>query len=462
MAGVQGIPGCCCGMCETDASCVTCMPKKFCVNLVFDGGQSYCGDWDCTGDLCGELVFNCGRYSGSITCGDSSVDLTITIKRDDENNCVACLNSTCLGIDDDTMYACQQVSSGDDLDGMSWDFDDFYGCDTSCSNGGTITITESPVCTHGTCTGCGCVSKKACLLYQRIDTADGNDLCQAGKVVEFDCDYGNVEFETTVDCGGDTGIDIAISLDSIDQYDPDAACGFFLTSDFLYADAEEATVLDECPDYVVQWRLDSPDGDGTIVITLSKSDCGCECDGVIVPCCIYPIPISVTATLVNDGPRAADPTIPGDVERTDFCECLEGTTFPVVWNGDLEYPAWEGNVEWPCQAGLVNPMQKLYVHFFCDGPGVGCNQFATSIGFTPVTGRQCTTQYNEPLTVATPGWPQSGNDLTYPVLPCTCDPFYFVIRYADKLAGNNECCADLTPPIPGPIIGGSFKIIFTE
>jgi len=398
------------------------MPKWWCLALDFYGGDIYCGDWTCTGEFCGEFTANCGKLSGNMVCGDETIDILITIQKDIYGKCEVCLNSTCLGITDETYGACQSISSGEDLDGLTWDLDDLSGCSQYCDNTAVLTITKSQKCTPDNCIGCDCHTQQMCVKLLKEVYGDDDD-CGGTIIGEFNCD--TQELDVVVDCYPDD-VDLNFRIGPEDYADYASDCTIFLTSIDLGVTDLETTLVCSNGDLSAEWVITNPYGN--IVVSLSNLDCGCPCF-LNIDCGILELPEILYAHFDDTGVNGA---------------CGDGFVVPIYVQKDpnglpIENPFWlsTGHYEelpalnfGDCVGENGGLPTTVFVEFHCPTNFDPCDaQF--QVGWTNLDNSDGQAANNQCQDDSTPNSTDS----------CFLDPFEFVYS-SDTIFNTCLCCPD--------------------
>lgn len=344
---------CCCSECGVrtgSPQCCLCACKELCVTV--SGPANGCNQpsvCDCQG---ARAVFVWDEalcvWAGTITCGDSSIDLKFELKNCDEG-CFLCLSSTCLNLDGicptgaESDDDCKSFSTGLDKCGkyirncgqtagtnfpITWTVD-ANGCgDSNCTS---LTIEVScttyvnPVGVDAAriCKDCDCICRCLCITLNEPSCDDCTKLaCWNGS--------GWVATFTDATCCPGVGLGAQTVTITIERK-ADGCCQWRAVVS-LGTITSSVVVDTTCPDASPSWTVDVPDT--THIISISCADCD-NC-GLQRNCCPNPIPETLTATIVNDS----------------GCECMDGISGTLVhdvvddeWRGTITVPRCTGDFE---------------------------------------------------------------------------------------------------------------------
>lgn len=410
MVGQKG-DCCCCGKCYYKYACglndcCYCIPNRLCVTLEMLDAETSCGDCTCIKKSV-LLNWDCGteEYTTTLVCGSLSVDLSFTIQKNAQNECVFCLTSTCLGLDctnDGAKIMALPLGAPEDEYGpkcrslsATWTVDTST-CDTgSVPLCGTATITTVvpdyffPYAIFGgcspECTGCGCICKNICVNYVKADTNEDCEPCSV--TTELTWDDACACWEGSVSCDGVT---VDIKLEIVDC--GAANCCLRLTNLSTGASFPDQVLSCSSGDIDATFSATTVGNiQHTFAVTCKKckscvtesDDCPTCCDSLDRDCDQYP---TLTATL------------------TSACGALNNVVIPLLYancSAPISCHCWSGTVNVSC--GITLPVTFI---LRCEGGGADCSDDVCTnyVGTLAYTASGC-----------------GGGGTLHPET-CTCDP----------------------------------------
>ena len=342
--------------CGDDSGCCSCLPRFICIT--FEVTETTSSDTPCEACDCSKreaqftLDCNAGspKYTGTIVCGDMSLDLDFRLQRDGDDDCVICLSSTALDL------SCETGSiTGADKMAVPWsDPADEFG-PTCCCFDAEFTVDLSSVAGSATCetakittsaasyvtpnwgpcseclSQCACLCCRLCICVETIDRLDADNCVECRSCVQATYD------PSIGDYGGWTADLECLSEDGTETVTVELNSNCELTISMSSYEVEDQSF--GCPDVGVSVVLDETlEAEKTLI--LSCAGCGQDCDAVEAPgpcnCCAPLDEImcqnpELTATISSDcAALNAVATLtsagPGDcvefntVAEPDFCD----------------------------------------------------------------------------------------------------------------------------------------------
>jgi len=383
---------------EGTEGCCSCIPRFLCVDFrVTTPATGSCGECDCDRYQT-RLELSCAGgspvYSGNIVCGSIVIDVSFSIVKNDDGQCLLCLTSTELGL------ACTSAASYSGGDPMA-DPNHTYDCETAvdddptccCLNGEWLDldlsgVTGSTGCTRasittrapaystpnwGDCSNCStecpCITCDVCVCLLRYDDTAviRCQECRACDELTFDPSIGSYGGwgPTTLTCGDiTTTVNLELNSD----------CGVSISATGYTIDDQ----LMGCPDFALAVTLDDDPSD-TVELHINSRQCGEDCDTADPPsecegCCAamadihceepeFTITVSsndcsalnATATLTQLGPGEC--IVYDSTANADFCDPETDPACDACalagWSAELDCDP-DCNSDEPCRGAFLS------------------------------------------------------------------------------------------------------------
>lgn len=273
----------CCGNCQEWTQCFgccRCVPIRACVTVT--SGAMGCSCDTATTMFSVSVTTDDARWSGTVTCGDLSIDLAFIIEKD---GCNLYLESTCLGLTGVNRAVEPLGGIGQCLqpgDMILFNVSGASGCgDTDCANL-AIAIEPYALVENPVCSTCECLCRDVCIRYHEFLLASETPICLDATTASFDSDTDS--WSAVFTCGS-----TEINVEFIVETDEYGNCQIRIETDLAYevgSDFPPPVDISNCPTFQAAgfgFIIDSAN-DHSAAFSIECLGCSGVCDLEVFNC----------------------------------------------------------------------------------------------------------------------------------------------------------------------------------